>query len=144
MRLYQSPLSLDLKAQSWLESLRFGALGFKALPRGQGRIFWAAEPIELAEGDQPSADLYSYLAGRIGLKPLFELKQPLSPSVMVYPVSLEDSILYILVSDRGGDTQVRFRDGSTGAELAFNLSAERAAMALIGKKRKGIIAKYGF
>jgi Cellulase (glycosyl hydrolase family 5) len=143
-RLYQSPLSFDLEAQSWLESLRFGALGFKELPRGQGRIFWAAEPVELAEGDQPSADLYSYLAGRIGLKPLFELKQPLSPSVMVYPVSLEDSVLYIVVSDGGRDSQVRLRDGSTGTALAFNLLAEHAAMALIGKKGKAVIAKYGF
>ena len=143
-RLHQSPLSFDLEAQSWLESLRFGDVGFKELTRGQGRIFWAAEPVELAEGDQPSADLYSYLAGRIGLKPLFELKQPLSPGVMVYPVSLEDSILYIVVSDSSEGAQVRFRDGSTGAEFEFNLSAEHAAMALIGKRGKGVIAKYGF
>jgi hypothetical protein len=60
--LNNSSLAFDLQAQSWLESLRFTDGNFKELNRGKGRIFWAAEPVELAQGDAPSANLYSYAA----------------------------------------------------------------------------------
>jgi hypothetical protein len=143
-RLYASPLSFDLQAQSWLESLRFGDLGFKELVHGKGRIFWAAEPVELAQGDQPTADVYSYVAGRVGIKPLFELSRPLSPGIMIYPVSLDDSVMYIIVSDSAENAQVEFRDRSAGAVPPVNLSAGHAAVVLIGKKEKAVIAKYGF
>jgi hypothetical protein len=143
-RLYASPLSFDLQAQSWLESLRFSDASFTELNHGKGRIFWAAEPVELAQDDQPTADVYSYVAARIGIKPLFELQQPLSPGVMVYPVSLEDSVVYVFVSDNASDTRIDLRDQSTGTQLMFELSAEHAALALIGKKGKAVIAKYGF
>src|SRR5579864_3843913 len=87
MRLHQSPLSFDLQAQSWLESLRFSDASFTELNHGKGRIFWAAEPVELAQGDQPTADVYLYVAGRVGLKPLYESPRPLSPGILIYSVS---------------------------------------------------------
>jgi hypothetical protein len=65
------------------------------LKQGKGTIFWAAEPVELAQGEVASTDLYSYVAARMGLRPQFELWQPLSPGVMVYPIVLEDSVLYV-------------------------------------------------
>jgi len=142
-RLYASP-SFDLQAQSWLESLRFSDLGFKELVHGKGRIFWAAEPVELAQGDQPTADVYSYVAGRVGIKPLFELSRPLSPGIMIYPVSLDDSVMYIIVSDSAENAQVEFRDRSAGAVPPVNLPAGHAAVVLVGKKEKAVIAKYGF
>ena len=143
-RLYESPLSFDLEAQSWLESLRFPGGSFMELKHGKGTIFWAAEPVELAQGELASADLYSYVAARMGLRPQLELLQPLSPGVMVYPIVLEDSVLYVIVSDNAEDTKVDFRDGSTGVRLVLNLGAERAALALIGQKEKNLLGKYGF
>jgi hypothetical protein len=36
------------------------------------------------------------------------------------------------------------RDTVTGVRLAMKLPAQRAAMALIGKSEKAVLAKYGF
>jgi len=143
-RLYASPLSFGLQAQSWLESLRLGNASFTELNHGKGRIFWAAEPVELAENFDAGGNLYSYVAARLGLQPAFDVLTPLSPGVMVYPVSLEDSILYIIVSDNAEEAKIDLRDKITGTRVTLSLSAEHAALALIGRKEKAVIAKYGF
>jgi hypothetical protein len=52
--------------------------------------------------------------------------------------------LYIFVSDYASDSQIDVRDKSTGTRMTFTLPAEHAALALIGKKEKSVIAKYGF
>ena len=36
------------------------------------------------------------------------------------------------------------RDGLTGASLTLQLAAQHAAIAVIGRKEKAVIAKYGF
>jgi len=74
----------------------------------------------------------------------YELKSSLSPGVLVYPVSLEDSVLYVFVSDNAEDENIKIQDKATGVLIALKLPAEHAALALIGKKEKAVIAKYGF
>jgi hypothetical protein len=143
-RLFSSPLSFDLQAQGSLEALRFRDGRFVEINHGKGRIFWAAEPVELAQGDRATADVYSYVAGRIGIQPQFELATPLSPGVMAYPITLEDSVLYVFVSDSAQDSNIDLRDKATGVRITLNLHAEHAALALVGKKEKAVIAKYGF
>ena len=139
------PLSFDQQKQSWLESLRFSDGGtLKEIPYGKGRVFWAAYPVELAEGAQPAADLYAYVAGRLGLAPAFDLQLPLSPGVLVYPTVLEDSVLYVIVSDAAEDAKVDLRDKLTGARLTLQIPAQRAAIAVIGKQSKSVVAKLGF
>jgi hypothetical protein len=92
-------LSFDMQKQTWLDALHFDdGSTLKEIPYGKGRIFWAAYPIELAEGTQPAADLYAYVADRIGLTPAFELQSNLSPGVLIYPTVLDDSVLYVMVS----------------------------------------------
>jgi hypothetical protein len=49
-----------------------------------------------------------------------------------------------MVSDAATDTSISLRDQSTGVSLAFTLPAEHAAIAVVGKKEKRVIAKYGF
>jgi hypothetical protein len=63
---------------------------------------------------------------------------------MIYPISLEDSVLYIFVSDDAEDQEMKIRDSSTGVPISFKLPSEHAALALMGKKEKAVIAKYGF
>ena len=138
-RLYDSPLSFDLQSQSWLESLRLGHMGFIELTRGKGRIFWTAEPVELASGDQPTADTYSYVSVRLGLQPQFNLVQQVSPGALIYPIGFDDSVLYVIVSDSAEDAKIDLKDNSTGARIALDLAAERAVLVLIGKKEKAVI-----
>jgi len=143
-RLRTSPMSFDLQAQGSLDALRFGDASFTEIVHGKGRIFWAAEPVELAQGDQASADIYSYVAGRVGIQPQFELAIPLSPGVMAYPIMLEDCVLYVFVSDNAENASIDLHDKATDVRINLNLPAEHAALALIGKKEKTVIAKYGF
>lgn len=48
------------------------------------------------------------------------------------------------MSDDANNTDVDIKDKATGTRLTFNLPAQHAAVALIGKKEKAVIAKYGF
>ncbi len=139
------PLSFDQQKQNLLDSLRFNdGSTFKQVPYGKGRIFWAAYPVELSEGPQATADLYAYVSARLGIRPMFELQSALPSGVLVYPIVLEDSILYVMTSENADDTKVDLRDNLTGVRLTFQLPAQHAALALIGKQEKAILAKYGF
>ncbi len=142
-------LSFDTQKQTWLDALHFSdGSTLKEIPYGAGRIFWAAYPVELAEGTQPAADLYAYVAGRVGVAPLFELlpdvQSSLSPGVLIYPIVLDDSVLYVMISDAAQDSKIDLRDKLTGARLSLMLSSQHAAIAVIGKHEKNIVAKYGF
>ena len=141
----QLSLSFDTQKQTWLDALHFNDGGtLKEIPYGKGRIFWAAYPVELAEGTQPAADLYAYVAGRIGVTPAFDLQSAASPGVLIFPTVLEDSVLYVMVSDAAEDAKIDLRDKLTGTRLTLLLPAQHAAIAVIGKREKAVIAKYGF
>jgi hypothetical protein len=140
--LNNSSLAFDLQAQSWLESLQFQGGNFTEINHGKGRIFWAAEPVELAQNSDAAGNLYSYVAARLGMQLQFEPLAPLSPGVMVYTVSLDDSVLYIIVSDNADDAKVDLRDKSTGVRVTLNVPQEHAALVLIGKKEKAVIGTY--
>jgi hypothetical protein len=139
------PLSFAFQQQSWLDALRFkDGSTLKEIPRGKGRIFWVSYPVELAEGTQAAADLYSYLAGQLGITSGYDLQSAVSPGVLIYPTVLDDSVLYIMVSDAAESSGVILRDKLTGVPLELQLPAQHAALAVIGKREKRIIAKYGF
>jgi hypothetical protein len=138
-------LSFDQQKQTWLDDLRFGdGSTFKEITYGKGRIFWTAYPVELAEGSEAAASLYSYVAGKAGITPQYDLVTPISPGVLVYPVVLEDSVLYVMESDSADETNIDLRDKLTGARLTLRLPAQHAALAVIGKQTKLIVATYGF
>ena len=107
-------------------------------------MFWAAYPVELAENLQSTEDLYAYVTNRLNIAPMFTSQAPLLPGVLVFPTALADSLLYIFVSDSANDTPIRLQDQATGAALSFSLPAQHAAIALVGRKAKKIIARYGF
>jgi hypothetical protein len=138
-------LSFDQQKQFALEALRFPeGFTWKEVSLGKGKVFWSAYPVELAEGLAPSTELYKSAAAALKIKPMFELQSPLPESVLVYATELRDSILYILESETADDVAVDLRDALTGARLSLKLPAQHAAMVLIGKKDKDIIARYGF
>lgn len=138
-------LSFDQQKQNLLESLQFGGgSSLKEAAYGRGRIFWAAFPAELAEGAQAAADLYTYVAGRLGITPEFDLQAQLSPGVLIYPTVLDDCVLYVMISEAAEDTKIDLRDKATGTRLRLQIPSQHAAIAVIGKKEKSVVAKYGF
>jgi hypothetical protein len=139
------PLAFAQPQQNWLDSLRFGdGSTLVEIPRGKGRIFWTSYPVELAENLQSTSDLYTYVAGKLNIAPMFSVQSPLPSGVLVFPTILGDSVLYVLISDSANDAAISLRDLNTGTQVSLSLRSQHAAIALIGKKEKKIIAKYGF
>jgi hypothetical protein len=138
-------VSFDQQKQNLIEAMRFGdGSALKEIPHGKGRIFWAAYPVELAEGTDAAAALYSYVAGRVGIAPLYDVQGPLSQGVLIFPIVLQDAVLYIMASESAEDTQIDLRDKTTGASLKLKLAGQRAAMAVVSRKSRGVVARYGF
>jgi hypothetical protein len=138
-------LQFGQQQQNWLESMRFkDGSTFQEVPHGKGRIFWAADPVELSENLQPVADCYAYVANRLGITPMFSAEAPLPEGVLIFPISLADSMLYVLVSDSADDSRIDIRDRLTGVRLTVPLGAEHAALAVVSKKGKRLVARYGF
>lgn len=138
-------LSFDQQKQSSLEALRFSdGATWKEIPLGKGKVFWSSYSVELAEGIEAVASVYNYVLAALKIKAPFELQSPISPGVLVFATELQDSVFYILESETVDDTPIDLRDAITGARIALKLPAQHAALALIGKKEKAILAKYGF
>jgi hypothetical protein len=139
------PISFDQESQSWLEALQFvTGDDVQEISLGSGHIFWAAYPVELAQGARPAAELYSLVLKAVNVLPPFELKSTVSPGVLIYPTVLEDSVLYVITSETDQDTEVNLRDKTTNGVLKFKLPAGHSALAVIRKSDGGIAAKYGF
>jgi hypothetical protein len=49
-----------------------------------------------------------------------------------------------MISDSADDSQIALRDKLTGAQLRLQLPGQHAALALIDRQSKVVIAKYGF
>jgi hypothetical protein len=111
---------------------------------GKGRIFRAADPVELAEGIAPAAALYRHVLGKFGVKEPFELLSEVPAGVLVCPVSLERDVLYVLVSEAAHSAELDLRDKPTGARLKVVLRGEHAALALIDGAQRKLTARYGF
>jgi len=138
-------LDFDQQDQNWLDSLHFdNASNLKEIPHGKGRIFWTSDPVELSKDPHSISELYASVAARLSIPPMFTQQSPLPQGVLVFPTVLADSMLYVFISDSATDTAINLQDQITGAQLRFSLPAEHAAIAVLGKKQKGIVAKYGF
>jgi len=139
------PLAFAQPQQNWLESLNFDdGSSMKELSRGKGHIYWAAYPVELSENLQATADLYAYAAAQAKLAPAFHEFAPLPSGILAFPTSFADSIVYAFVSDSAADAAIHLQDLATGVRLDFKLPSQHAAIAVLGKKEKKLLARYGF
>ncbi len=139
------PLSFDQQKQSALEALRFSdGATWKEIPLGKGKVFWSSYSAELTQGLEAAASVYGYLLAALKIKPPFELQSTLPSGVLISATELQDSMLYILESENAEEAAIDLRDAITGARLTLRLPAQRAAIALLGKREKTVIARYGF
>ena len=112
--------------------------------RGRGKIFWSAFPVELAEDLESVAGLYAYVTAKLNIKANFELRAPAPPGVLIAPIEMEDSILYVMASDQGEDVELDIRDALTGTAFSVPLHAQHAAIAVVSKKDKTVAGRFGF
>jgi hypothetical protein len=141
-------LNFAQQMQQALEFLQFGdGHTFHELGWGTGRVFFASYPVELSENSAATASLYHDLLESLSIQPPFTPSQPIQQGVLAYSIELETSVLYVFESEFGpenGLIAIQLNDGITGAPLEIRLPAQHAALAVIDKKTKQIVAKYGF
>ena len=134
-------LSFAYDKQMAAEWLRFSdGETFHAITHGSGRIFIASEPVELAEGLQPAAELYSWALNQAGVEKPY-IGQT-SAGVLVRPVELDDSVLYLIVSESVNDEKVSVHDKVSGGEINLTMQPGRAQLLLLSRKDGQILARF--
>jgi len=141
-----TPIPFDQQKQQLLEFLKLeDASSMATSTLGSGKLSWFVYPVELSENLEASTFLYGGAVSFAGIRPFFSIQpETVRSGILIYPIDLQDSILYTFESEFDRDTDINLQDAATGAELKLRLPSQRAALALINKKTKQIVAKYGF
>jgi len=138
-------LSFGQQQQQLLEYLPFDdGSTVKEYSVGRGQILWAAYPVELAETSQYAAALYKQAIERVAIPHSFDGTMLFGEGVLVYPIHLQNAVLYVFESESSQDAAISIKDAPSGVDLRFNLPAQRAALAVVDQTTKQIVAKYGF
>ena len=138
--------SFDQQKQQLLEYLNFedGPV-VKRVSMEKGTLFWAPFPVELAEGSHAASSIYKAIVKVSGINSPVAGAVP--EGVLVYPIELQDSVLYVFESEFGPNPPfipIKIHDTVSGADVSFLLEAQRAALAIIDKHTRQIVANYGF
>jgi hypothetical protein len=137
--------SFNQQAQQLLEYLRFDdGSAVQDFPLGRGQLFWAAYPVELAETSRPSAAVYQQILERANIPPSVDSGFLSGTGLFINSIDLQGAVLYIFENESVYDSGIGLKDATTGTELQFKLPSQRAALAVIDKKSKQIVARYGF
>jgi hypothetical protein len=57
---------------------------------------------------------------------------------------MQDSTLYLLMSESARDEDVAIKDKTTGAEIRLRLPSQRATLVLLDKRTAKVITQYAF
>ena len=114
----------------------------ETVPHGKGRILWAADPVEFAEGYTAVAALYRWALDQAGLKPVFREVERLSPEVLAYPTVLDDAEIYSFSNESPDPQTVDIVDALTGAHIHFEMQAQRGAVLLLDRNGAAL-SSYG-
>jgi hypothetical protein len=137
------PIPFSQQDQQLLEEVEFDdGTTVQSTILGKGKLWWCAYPVELSENPQATVFLYAGIV--TGMQSFFSSASEIPPGILISPIELENAMLYVIESEFDKDTDLNLKDAATGAELKVHLPTQRAAMALIDKKTKQIVAKYGF
>jgi hypothetical protein len=134
-------LNFGFDKQQSAEMMRFAdGETLHTIAHGKGRILIASEPVELAEGLAATAQLYAWALAQAGVQSPYEGKTP--EAVLVRPVVLTDSVLYLIVSESANEEEIAVRDRLTGAEIKTKLAPGRAQLWLISRTGGQVLAKF--
>jgi hypothetical protein len=135
-------LSFAFDKQQSAEVLRFAdGETLHTVNHGRGRILIASAPVELAEGLQPAADLYLWALGQAGVQSPYIGQTP--AGVLVRPVALADSVLYLIVSESANEETISVKDRVTGGEIRTKIAPGRAQLVLFSRSGGQVIARFG-
>jgi hypothetical protein len=125
------------------ETMKFGdGKSVEVIPHGSGRILWAADPVEFAEGYEAAAALYRWALDAAGVKLAFKEAAPLSAAVLAFPTVLDGAELYSFSNESMNAEPVNIVDALTGAHIRFSMEPQRGA-ALLLDRGGTVLASYG-
>ncbi|HKR27350.1 MAG TPA: hypothetical protein VJS11_07835, partial [Acidobacteriaceae bacterium] len=129
--------------QSETLTMRFAdGKAVKVIPHGSGKILWAADPVEFAEGYDATAALYRWALDEAGVKAAFREEHPLAHSVLAFPTMLDGAVLYSFSNESAEAQPVDIVDATTGAHIRFTMEPQRGAALLLGRDGKEL-SSYG-
>jgi Beta-galactosidase len=138
------PLSFSQDRQQLLEYLRFrDAATMNQLPLDKGKLYWTSFPAELSDSSSATSEIYLDVLASIGIDAKSPMLRYAAAGLLVYPVQLQDGVLYVFESEMDHTIELHFTDEITGTKLDVSVPTGRAALVLIDKKSKQIVAKYG-
>jgi endo-1,4-beta-mannosidase len=114
---------------------------YMEVKHGKGTVFIVAPPVELAESPDSAAEVYRHVLSRIGIAPQFEAIH-LAPGVLVRAETMNNSALYLFVSESARDEDVEIRDKSSGARIKLALPALRTKLMLLDRATGAVVASY--
>jgi hypothetical protein len=105
----------------------------KEVAIGKGKLFLEAYPVELARDSSYASRIYEKFLTQLAISAPFHSLASAPSGVLIYPVELQDSVLYILESETDQDAAINLQDADTGAHLELRLPAQHGALALLDK-----------
>jgi Beta-galactosidase len=138
-------LSFNQQDQQLIEYLHFAdGISLKDFPLNHGHLFWCAYPTELSDSTRATAAVYQQVVDRANIPSSWDGGLLFGDAILINPINLENAVLYIFENESDQEDNLSLRDPITGAQFPVRVPAGRAALALIDKKTKQMVAKYGF
>ncbi len=129
--------------QSSAETMRFAdGNTVETIPHGGGKILWAADPVEFADGYNATEAVYRWALEEAGVKAAFKETAPLSAAVLAFPTVLDDAELYSFSNESMDAEPVDIVDTLTGAHIRFTMQPQRGAALLLDRQGK-VLSSYG-
>lgn len=140
-----SLLSFNQQAQQLLEYLHFvDGDSLKDFPLEHGHLFWCAYPVELSDSTHAAAAVYQQAIQRANIPPAWDGSLLVGDAMLINPINLENAVLYIFENESDQEDGLNLHDPITGAQFSVRVPAGRSALALIDKRTKQLVGKYGF
>ncbi|HTZ48721.1 MAG TPA: alpha-amylase family protein [Verrucomicrobiae bacterium] len=136
-------LSFNQQDQQLLEYLHFTSGDtLQDFSLGRGQLFWCSYPVELSDSTRSIAAIYHQAIERSNIPPSLDGTLLFGDPTLIYPMDLDNAVLYIFENESANEDSVNLRDPSTGIQFPVRLAPGRAALALIDKSTKQIVGKY--
>jgi hypothetical protein len=110
-------------------------------PLGNGKILFAALPLELNGNLRAVADVYTYALKAAGIASVYSTSVT-DPGILICPTRFSNATLYVLTSE-SNQTSVSFTDLRSGKSFAGTLPSGHAALLLVGADGK-LLASYNW
>ncbi|MCX6538702.1 MAG: cellulase family glycosylhydrolase [Acidobacteria bacterium] len=117
--------------------------GYREVAMGKGKLLWVAAPVELADNSEPTVTFYRLALQAAGITSVIVNTTPDDSSLLIYPASYRDAVLYTIVSETRREPQrVSFCDPSERPCVSISFGAGRAALVLVDRRTHAVIADY--